>query len=108
MSDERRSGNWHVSWSRDEPSKVLDEANNLIATVAGEPERRALARAGLIAATPALYDAVEAALIVFRAMAAHGDEKFAAVGAEMIPAMESALEGANFLGEITPEVLSGG
>ena len=47
MPEEARPGVWHVSWAGDDPPKVLDESNHLIATVAGEPESRALARAGL-------------------------------------------------------------
>src|SRR5689334_16073132 len=93
MPEEARPGVWHVSWAGGEPPKVLDQHNRLVATVAGEPESTALARAGLIAAAPALYDAVDAALMVFRVMAEHGDEKAAAVGADMIPAMQSALDG---------------
>jgi hypothetical protein len=105
MADEARPGIWHVSWG-DGPPKVLDQDDALIATVAGDHDQGALTRAGLIAAAPELYDTVRVTLMVFRVMAEHGDENTALAASDMIPTLESALDGASFLGEITPEVLS--
>jgi hypothetical protein len=93
-------------WDEERPT-VCDEANNVVATVHGNSPKLMLARAGFIAATPELFDAVRVALMVFRVMAEHGDDKAALGAADMIPALESALDGASFLGEITPEVLNG-
>jgi hypothetical protein len=106
MSETLCPGTWHMVWAEDRPT-VCDEANNVVATVHGNSPELMLARAGFIAATPELFDTVATTLMVFRVMAEHGDENTALAAADMIPVLQSALDGASFLGAITPEVLNG-
>ena len=107
MSEEPRLGAWHVSWSGDEPPAILDQKNRMMASVGLDRPELMLARAGLIAATPELYDSVEAALMVLTAIAKYGDEHSSAAAQDIIPPLESALDGARFLGPITPQVVGG-
>jgi len=86
---------------------VLDQQNNVIATITADTNERALARAGLIAAAPELYEMTSLVLMVFEAMALSNDENAVAAAADMIPPIESVLDGAAFLGVPTPQMLTG-
>lgn len=107
MADEACPSIWHVRWGGDDPVRVLDQNNNLVATVAKRGDGGTLARASLIAAAPDLLETIHTILTVFRVIAEHGDERAALAAADMIPVLESVIDGANFLGEITPVVLTG-
>ncbi len=107
MTEEARPGTWHVVWAGDTPPQVLDQENNVIATVTASTPERALARAGLIAAAPELYEMTSLVLMVLQAMAQSDDENAIATAADMMPPVESVLDGAAFLGTPTPEVLTG-
>ena len=78
----------------------------MIALIGSGTSELMLARGTLIAATPELYESVDVALKVFMAIAQYGDENSALAAQDMIPPLQSALDGANFLGAITPDVLS--
>jgi len=98
--------NWKVICPPDESATVIcDLGNNPIAVMATSAQNM-LARAGLIAAAPGLYDAVLGALEVFAAMAEHADGPAKQAAEDMIPVMESALAAANLMGEVSPDVLS--
>ena len=108
MEEQMQAGVWHIVLEGDsENPMILDQGNHQIASIAGASKEKMLARASMIAAAPDLYEAVEVALQVFKVMALHAEGEAALAAQDMIPALESALEAANFLGEITPEKLVG-
>lgn len=108
MNDEMQAGVWKIVWESDgENPAILDQSDHRIASIAEASKEKMLARASMIAAAPDLYEAVDLALQVFNVMAVHGEGEAALAAQDMIPALESALEAANFLGEITPEKLVG-
>ncbi len=108
MSDEDRLGLWHVAWVPGTPSpSVLDQSNNLIATVANSSMEKMAARAGLIMAAPELYLTVVAALDALQTIAERESGAAGQIARDMIPVLEDTLQGANFLGEIGPEKLNG-
>ena len=108
MEEQMQAGAWHIVQEADGESPIiLDQGGFPIASIARASREKMLARASMIAAAPDLYEAVDVALQVFKAMALHAEGEAALAAQDMIPAMESALEAANYLGEITPEKLSG-
>lgn len=108
MEEQMQTGVWKIVWESDgENPMIFDQGDHQIASIAGASKEKMLARAGIIAAAPDLYEAVDLALQVFNVMALHGVGDAALAAQDMIPALESALAGANFLGEITPEKLLG-
>lgn len=108
MEEQLQAGVWHISWEPDGDSPMIrDQGNHEIASIAGATKEKMLARASMIAAAPDLYEAVDVALQVFKMMALHAEGEAALAAQDMIPALESALGAANFLGEITPEKLVG-
>lgn len=108
LEEQMQLGVWKIVWESDgENPTILDQRNHKIASIAEVSKEKMLARAGIIAAAPDLYEAVDLALQVFKVMALHGEGEAALAAQDMIPALESALEAANFLGEITPEKLVG-
>lgn len=106
MNEKYRPGTWHMVWNGDIPA-ICDQEENQIASITEASRSKMLAHAGLIMAAPELYDAIDASLKVFRVMAEHGDENSALAAQDMIPVLQSALDGANFLGTITAEALCG-
>lgn len=108
MEEQMQAGVWHIVWKGDgENPMILDQGNHKIASIADAAKEKMFARASMIAAAPDLYEAVDLALQVFKVMAVHGEGEAALAAQDMIPALESALGAANFLGEITPEKLVG-
>lgn len=108
MEEQMQACIWKTVWESDgENPAIFDQSNHKIASIAGASKEKMLARAEIVAAAPDLYEAVDLALQVFKVMALHGEGNSALAAQEMIPALESALEAANFLGEITPEKLVG-
>ena len=108
MEEQLQAGVWHIVWEADgENPMIRDQGNHEIALIAGATKEKMLARASMIASAPDLYESVDLALQVFKMMALHAGGEAALAAQDMIPALESALEAANFLGEITPEKLVG-
>jgi hypothetical protein len=108
MEEQMQAGVWHIVLEAEgENPIILDQDNHKIASIADAIKEKMLARASMIAAAPDLYEAVDVALQVFKAMALHAKGEAALAAQDMIPVLESALEAANFLGEITPEKLVG-
>lgn len=108
MEEQMQAGVWHIVWKGDsENPMILDQGNHKIASIADAAKEKMFVRAGMIATAPDLYEAVGLALQVFKVMAIHGEGKAALAAQDMIPALASALEAANFLGEITPQKLVG-
>jgi hypothetical protein len=108
MEEQMQAGVWHIVLEGDgENPMIRDQGNHEIASIASVSKEKMLARASMIAAAPDLYEAVDVALQVFKVMALHAKGEAALAAQDMIPALESALEAANFLGEITPEKLVG-
>lgn len=108
MEEQMQAGVWHIVLKGDGDSPmILDQGNYEIASIVAASKEKMLARASMIAAAPDLYEAVDVALQVFRVMALHAEGEAALAAQDMIPVLESALEAANFLGEITPEKLVG-
>jgi len=108
MEEQMQAGVWHIVWKGEgDNPMILDQDNHKIASIADAPKEKMLARASLIAAAPDLYESVDLALQVFKVMASNAEGEAALAAQDMIPALESALEAANFLGEITPEKLVG-
>jgi hypothetical protein len=85
---------------------VCDNDDNKIAVIAKASESKQFARAGIIAAAPALYEAVIATLWVFRVMAEHGSGPAALAAQDMIPSLESAVAAAIFWGRLRKKPLS--
>jgi len=108
MEEQLQAGVWHITLEGDGKKPMIrDQGNHEIASIAGATQEKMLARASMIAAAPDLYEAVDVALQVFKVMALHAEGEAALAAQDMIPALESALEAANFLGKITPEKLVG-
>lgn len=108
MTDEAQMNNWKVEWDDDDsPPVVCDLDGNPIATVHKSSNEKTLARAGLIASAPGMFDALVGALEVFRVIAEHAEEPASLAAEDMIPVLESALEAANFLVPISVEGLKG-
>ena len=107
MIDGAQPGIWHMRWDPDGMPAILDQNNIPIASIAKASSEKMLARASLIMAAYELYDAVQVALKVFRAMAEFGEGEWALSARDMIPCLESSIEGANFLGSVTSANLSG-
>ncbi|MEW5791530.1 MAG: hypothetical protein ACOY4L_11230 [Pseudomonadota bacterium] len=108
MTDGMQIGSWKVAWEADSPVPVVrDLEGNLIATVHTSSDEKTLARAGLIASSPGLYDALIGALDVFLAIAEHAEEPASLAAQDMIPVLESALEAANLLAPISGDALRG-
>lgn len=107
MSEADYIENWKVTWDSQGSPQIRDLDDHLIATIHDASEDKALARSSLIAAAPGLFDAVIGALEVFQAIAEHAEGPAALAAGDYIPALESALEGAHFLAQVTPEALVG-
>jgi hypothetical protein len=107
MSDEPRLGVWKVVGLDKAAPIICDLGDNKIAVIAKTSQGKLLARAGIIAAAPALYEVMISALGVFQAIAEHGSGPAALAAHDMIPSLESVLEAANFLEPITEEALIG-
>lgn len=107
MSDERRLGLWHMSWDEAPTPTVRDQKDRTIATIAEASKNKMLVRAGLIAAAPALYEATQAALLVFRVLAERDSGPAALSAQDMIPALEDAINAANMLGSVSEKALQG-
>ncbi|MFA7096724.1 MAG: hypothetical protein WC383_09630 [Gammaproteobacteria bacterium] len=106
--DEPQIMNWKVVWEADEQAPVVrDVEGNPIATIHPASDEKMLARAGLIAAAPGLFDALTGALEVFRVMAEQAEEPASLAAQDMIPVLESALAAANFLAPISGDSLRG-
>lgn len=100
MISEPEAGNWHVQWDcGDESPSILDQSNNLIARIEKTRQEVMLPRAGLIMTAPELYESVAASLYVFQAIAEHGEGNAVLAAKDMIPMLESVLDGANSLGK---------
>jgi hypothetical protein len=96
-----------VVWLPKSAPIVCDHGDNKIAVIAKASDDKQSARAGIIAAAPALYEATISALRVFQAIAEHGSGPAALAAQDMIPSLESVVVAANFLGPITQESLIG-
>ena len=108
MTDETQMENWKVEWNADDsPLVVRDLDGNPIATVHQSSNEKTLARAGLIASAPGMFDALIGSLDVFRAIAEHAEEPASLAAQDMIPVIESALEAANFLAPVSVDALKG-
>lgn len=108
MTDEAQMNNWKVVWVGDDfPPSICDLDGNPIATIHKSSNHKTLARAGLIASAPGMFDALIGALEVFRVIAEHAEEPASLAAEDMIPILESALEAANFLAPISVEELKG-
>lgn len=100
--------NWKIEWDADDsPPVVRDQDGNPIAAIYKSSNEKTLARAGLIASAPGMFDALIGALEVFRAIAGHAEEPASLAAQDMIPVLESALEAANFLTPLSAEALKG-
>lgn len=97
---------WHLVWDEGMPT-ILDQHDNVIATVAQSSQETMLARASLLMAATHLYGMVTTTLELFQVMAEQGDGRFAAAARDMIPYLEEAVDHANFVAPVTPEMLVG-
>lgn len=108
MTNEMQIRNWKVVWETDSVGPIVrDLEGNPIAAVYLSSDEKTLARAGLIASAPSLYEALIGGLEVFRAIAEHAEGPASLAAQDMIPVLESALEAANFLAPISGDALRG-
>lgn len=106
MISGRRIQNWTIECIGDAPPVVLDEGGNAIATVHQTRGGAELSRAALIASAPGMYDALVGALEVFRVIAQHADKEASLAAQDMIPVLEWAIDGANCMGPVTPDLFA--
>jgi hypothetical protein len=102
--------NWMFTIDPDGTPVVMEYSGHRlpIATLHKSSEEKMQVRAALIAAAPGLYSTLKSVLDVLQVMAHEEDGQPAGLAAQdMIPAVEGALAGADFMGEITPGKLSG-
>lgn len=85
-------------WENGDLPRIVDRQNQPIVSLAAATKEAMLARASLIMAAPELYDTAKVALTIFRLIAEHGDKRSSLAAQDLIPVLESVLEGANFLG----------
>jgi hypothetical protein len=101
--------NWQWSQDADAPPVICEmQSKRPVATLHACSDEKALVRAALIAAAPGMYATLKAVLEVLRMMAQEEKGQPAGLAAEdMIPAVEHALAGAGFMGEVWPALLVG-
>jgi hypothetical protein len=93
MADHVQLAAWSARFYPDAPPAIYHvERDEMIATIHGD-SHSVVERALLIASAPALRDAVESAARMFRVMAEHGEGRERETGVDMLPLMESALNG---------------
>lgn len=108
MTDQSEFQNWTFTQEPNGPLIVHDLSKRPVATLAKCNAKKALPRAALIAAAPGLYDTLRAVHEVFCMMAENEGNSPAGLAAQdMIPLVENALAGADFMGKITPSLLVG-
>lgn len=108
MSEEQEVSVWKIVSGRGGAPVICDHRDNRVASIIEtHDDEKTLRRAAIIAAAPDLYEATTLALQVFRLIAEHGDGDAALAARDMVPALESAVEWADFHGAITPETLIG-
>ena len=108
MSDEREPGLWHMVWESGAAApEIRDQKDNTIVTIAKSSNKKMLARASLVSAAPELYEATAAALRVFTVYAQRFEGPVAESAQEMIPMLQSVIDGANFLCQLSKRALTG-
>lgn len=108
MHDEQFQ-NWQWTQDAGQPPVVCEmQSKRPVAMLYACDDEKALVRASLIAAAPGMYATLKAVLEVLRMMAQEEAGQPAGLAAEdMIPAVEHALAGADFMGEVSPSALVG-
>ncbi|HXV79748.1 MAG TPA: hypothetical protein VEG60_07700 [Candidatus Binatia bacterium] len=107
-SNEGQPGLWHMVWDSGAPAPAIrDQQDNTIVTIAKSSEEKMLARASLIAAAPELYEATLASLQVFTVFSQRFEGPVADSAQDMIPMLQSVIDGASFLGQISKGAMTG-
>lgn len=103
-----KSQYWMWEQEPDGEPVVCDSSRRPIAALNGCDADKALVRASLIAAAPALYETLNAVADVLREMAKEEKGRPAGLAAQdLMPVVENTLAGANFMGPVTPDKLVG-
>ncbi len=107
MAKKSQFENWSWSMDSDGVAVIKDRSGNAIASLHACGEKKAFARAALIASAPGLFDTLQSTLVLFRVMADQDEGPAALAANDMIPVLESALAAAEMMGSVTPAKLAG-